>query len=610
MARLRRWVSTPTAEAMVEEHRQTVLFRSKVSAWIAAVVIPFTIFVYVLAFQPQSLGTAIAITAAAELGVILVLVGLQTELFRRHFHLPFFLLVGIVCEFTESAILQLTGGGAQSNFLFPYFLVLFGVAALFPSRSRWAVAAVVMAPVTYVVGELFVQGSIESGPPIAKLILLADYAFIAAIANRVTTRIFFSEVENRLALEVANKQLRELDKAKSDFFANLSHDLRSPLTVILGPLSAIVNDPRGLDGQQRAYLDHALRGATRLDAMINDLLELARIDAGVGKLELSRIDLAELAEGLVQASRPYAASRGVVIELDAPPYPVMSDVDADKMERVLMNLLSNACKFSSAGTVTVRVREEAGVVVSVSDFGRGIALDDVPRLFNRFSRGKDESTRRTSGAGLGLAVVKEFVELHGGTVSVESELGKGSTFTVRLPPNVASAEPHTEGPTVIRSRPPPQLLLPPVPGPLPEPTPSGVKRPRLLLIEDSEELRSFLSSELASTYEVEAAEQGEAGLVAAHRQRPDLVVADVMLPGIDGIEVCRRLRDDPSTATLPILVFSARGDIQTRLDAFGAGADDFVHKPLEPRELKARLDSLLRRSRSDERLAERAFIAS
>lgn len=397
---VRRWTELPSDRALLEEHRQTVLFRTRVAAWIAAVVIPFTILTYVGTLLPDSLPVAAVVTAGAEVGVLLVLVSLRTTVFRRHYHVPFFALAGIVCHGTEIAVLELTGGGARSHFLFPYFLVMFGVATLFPARFAWTLATVVTAPLSYLAGELAAHGSLEPGASRANLILLVDYAFIAAIASRVTTRLFFSEAENRRALEVANHQLRELDKAKSDFFANVSHDLRSPLTVILGPLNSILGQEASLSPRNRQYLQLALSGAARLDSMVNDLLDLARIDAGLGSIAPQRVDATGLLGDLVEAVRPWAAQNGIAVVFDGPGRPVYARIDADKIERVAMNLLSNAFKYSAAGTqVAVRLRSgEDGLWIEVADQGAGIAPEDLERIFVRFTRGRGQEAGRTRGA--------------------------------------------------------------------------------------------------------------------------------------------------------------------------------------------------------------------
>ncbi len=408
--------------------------------------------------------------------------------------------------------------------------------------------------------------------------------------------------ERTRELKVAGEKLEEalrrqvaLDQAKTHFFTNINHDLRSPLTVVMGGISSILSDPSIAQGtRHRHFLELALRSAARLEAMINDMLELSRIDAGMGRLESSRVDLRELCRGLVQVTEPYARGLKLELRLDAGEHPLFVDGDADKLERVVMNLLFNACKFSRPGTaVTVGVREDGeAALISVTDEGTGIPPEDCERIFDRFYRAPSGESRRVKGTGLGLAVVKEFVELHRGRVWVKSEVGKGSTFFVQLPRTLPAElltdqrqrplrQPSSNSPLLVSTTPPPSLLAPPG-GPI-------------LLVEDDEEVRRYLTSELSRTHALMEASAGEEALELIAARAPQLVLTDVMLPGMDGLEVCRRLREDPRTRELPIVLFSSRGDLQTRLSAFEAGADDFVHKPFDPRELHARIEALLRR---------------
>jgi signal transduction histidine kinase/CheY-like chemotaxis protein len=593
---LTRYILFPPQEALREEHRRTVLYRSWVSALIALVVMPFTILTFVAREQPRSLEPALLISALSCAGALAVLLLLRRRAFDRTPHLPFVLLVLCVCYPTEAVVLQLTGGGARSDFLFPYFVVLFGMATLYPSRFGWALAVAAGAPLSYVASELLAGRDVGEGRAFSQLILLLDAGLICAFANRVTTRIFFSEAGSRLALQEANARLLEVDRLKSEFFAGLSHDLRSPLTVILAPLWSLKAQGKGLTPSERRCVELALGGAARLDAMINDLLDLARIESGVRELHRSRLDVARMVRELCEASQPYARSLGLELRCEAPAHPVPMAADPDRLDRVVMNLLSNALKFSQAGTSVVLSLEEGPteVRVSVADQGRGIPPEDLPNIFGRFARASNARDGRTPGAGLGLAVVKEFVELHGGSVSVESAPGVGSTFRVRLPRALETLppEPPADAPLVLRSRAPRALLLP-TPA---APGAGAAGRPRLLLVEDTRELRAFLASELSDAFSVEEAEDGEGALARVRQSPPEVVLTDVMLPGLDGLSLCRALREGPATRRLPVVVFSARGNLETRLEAFAAGADDFLPKPFDPQELRARLHSVLRRA--------------
>ncbi len=398
--------------------------------------------------------------------------------------------------------------------------------------------------------------------------------------------------ETTLQLQQALARQKELDELKTRFFTNLNHDLRGPLTVVNGALATL-----GSLGASRALPEHAFsmvklarKGADRLEGMVNDMLDLAKLDAGIRTLDPVRADVAEMIRGNVEGLASYAAGLEVSLHAHLPEGAVPADVDPNKLERVLMNLLTNACKFSRpGGVVMVTLREEAEQLrLTVADRGVGIPAEELPLLFERFSRGSREEHRRVRGTGLGLAVVKEFVALHGGTVAVESQYGEGTTFTVALP--------RWQAEVSKRRRVTGELRLPQGPVALP-PRSSPQGAPTVVVIEDNPDISQLLAAELSEHFDVLQAPRGALGVDAALRARPSLVICDLVLPDMDGLEVCRRLRAQPPTRALPLLVLSAKADAASKLSAFAAGADDFLAKPFDPRELSARVDALLRRSR-------------
>jgi signal transduction histidine kinase/CheY-like chemotaxis protein len=582
--------------------RRTILARTTVGSWIALFAGPFAILTSVAALRPAALGAAGWLSAGFAVAVAFILLGIRLGAFRRHYSLPYFLLTGVVSNAGVAVVLHLTSGHDASPFFFTYFLLLLPAAGAFPASVRWMATTAAMTPLSFTAYCLWHNGTLTDRRAVIELVLLTTFALLCVVSNAVTSFLFFSEIERRLLAERTSRNLQELDRAKSEFFANVSHDLRSPLTAVLGPLTAVVNDQKsGLRAPHRSYLELALRGAVRVESMIDDLLELSRIDAGVGLLRPSRTDLVKLVQEQAQAFEPYASSQGLRIEFSAPAPSLMIDVDAGKIARVTMNLISNACKFSApGGKVEVSVTETAeGARIVVRDRGVGIAPADHQRIFKRFERGTNAREYGIPGSGLGLAVIHEFVTLHGGRVEMDSKPGEGSTFSVILPrgkvpsdrPNGDSAGGEVH---VLQSRPPP-VLLAPTATPAPRRFSSG--KPRIVVADSDAELLRYLQLELGEAYDVVEATDGEQALRVVASQPLDLVIAEAQLPKIDGIGLCRKIRADGTTAQVPFILFTTAAELEVLLEAYAAGADDVVRKPFEMLALWARIEALLRRAR-------------
>ncbi|MDX1531704.1 MAG: response regulator, partial [Rhodothermales bacterium] len=408
----------------------------------------------------------------------------------------------------------------------------------------------------------------------------------------------------RATVEAQAAQLRALDEAKSRLFANLSHEFRTPLTLILGPLEqALAADP------DRPGLRTAHDQAGRLLDLINQLLDLSKLDAGHLRLRRTRTDLGALVERTAGAFRTLAEGRGIGLTVQTPEEPVQAVVDAAHVERVLTNLLANALAHTDAGgKVAVTLgRGDAGgdgtpvAVLAVRDTGAGIPAAALPYLFDRFYQVEREQRAGAVGTGIGLALAKELVELHGGTVAVESEEGFGSTFTVTLPLGEAGFGSAAERDGEAPGR--PHVPAPPASEAMPEQdgpsaaVPDG-PRPTLLLVEDHDALRGFLAHALADGFDVIEAADGEEALRLARERRPDLVVSDVMMPRRDGFALTAALRADEALRETPILLLTARADADGEIAGLAAGADDYLAKPFSVPVLRAHLDALLSRRRA------------
>ena len=379
-------------------------------------------------------------------------------------------------------------------------------------------------------------------------------------------------------LSDALDKLQALDRAKTDFFNNVSHELRSPLTLILAPLEELLAG-RISPGSERNAYQTMHRNGSRLLRLINQLLDLAKIDAGEMKIAPAPTDLASLVRSAVQTFESVAQKKGVQLQLKHPATMNRVIVDPAWIESAITNLLANALRLTNPGG-GVRVDVEdlgAEITVAVSDDGPGIAPADQRRVFERFAQG-DSAKRVVGGTGIGLALVREAARLHGGDVELVSELGHGATFKMRLPRRDILA---TDGEASQISLPPKALLVEEIqdvpqsddrPGPAPN-------APLALVVEDNPELRSFIADVLASRFRVRAAGTGRQGLEMARGLMPEIVVSDVAMPEMDGYDLCRALREDPATTMIPVLLVTARTDVNSILRGFDAGARDYLLKP-------------------------------
>ncbi|TVP42574.1 MAG: response regulator [Gemmatimonadales bacterium] len=422
------------------------------------------------------------------------------------------------------------------------------------------------------------------------------------------------------------RALQELDRAKSRFFANVSHEFRTPLTLTIGPLEDLHASLNGNGGERngtRRHVEMALRNARRLLRLVNQILDVARLEAGQMKLRARHQDLAGFARGVAAAFAPVAERKGIDFEVVDANGPVLVWFDADAMEKVLGNLLSNAFKFTpDGGRITLEVEASAGEArLRVRDSGPGIAPEHVPHVFDRFFQVDETTTRSQPGTGIGLALAKELSELHGGTIAVENGEVAGACFTVTLPlgqghlrRDQLAPGAELEGASVTESDDPAVSgELGPEPAAMgedPEEDPEdaeggdgdaegadaegdGEDVTTLLVVDDSADLRAYVRAHFAARYRVVEAADGAEGIALARTLLPDLVISDVMMPGTDGYELCRTLKGDLETDFIPVVLLTARAATDDRVAGLVDGADDYLVKPFEMRELSARVENLI-----------------
>ena len=413
--------------------------------------------------------------------------------------------------------------------------------------------------------------------------------------------------------------LAEIDRAKTTFFSNVSHEFRTPLTLLLGPVEDMLTDTSRPAGE-RQQIELMHRNGLRLLKLVNTLLDFSRIEAGRVQAVYQPTDLAALTADLASAFRSAIERAGMTLVVDCAPLDEPAYVDRDMWEKIVLNLVSNAFKYTLQGRIEVSLRRVgASIVLSVSDTGVGIPASELPHLFERFHRVESIQGRTHEGSGIGLALVQELVRLHAGSVAVESGPGVGSTFTVTIPAGLAhlppdrvdaagSASATTLGATpfvaeALRWLPSPGGAPAPVIGvidtvaaPGPDAAASG-QRARVILADDNADMRDYVSRLLSARYDVEAVADGVAALAAARRHRPDLILADVMMPSLDGFGLLRELRGDGDLSAVPIVLLSARAGEEARVEGWTAGADDYLVKPFSARELLARVESHLKLAR-------------
>jgi PAS domain S-box-containing protein len=448
-------------------------------------------------------------------------------------------------------------------------------------------------------------------------------ALVAGISPRraydANYQTFFELVAGQIAASVVNARayeaereraeaLAEIDRAKTAFFSNVSHEFRTPLTLMLGPTekALALADP-ALAGGDLAMVH---RNQLRLLKLVNALLDFSRIEAGRARATYRPTELDQVTRELAGAFRSTIEHAGLRFEVacDAMAAPVY--VDRDMWEKVVMNLLSNAFKFTFEGSIRVTLKESDGIAeLAVADTGTGIPEHEVGRVFDRFHRVEGARSRTYEGSGIGLALTAELVRLHGGRIDVSSRVGEGSTFTVRIPTGSAHLPPdrvdaaaatspftlsaafvHEAGRWLDDSGAASAAVTaePAAPGGA---TTVG-RRDRILVADDNADMRDYLR-ELLGDWQVETVSNGAAALERARSAPPDLIVTDVMMPELDGLGLLAALRADPRTAAIPVLMLSARSGEDARVSGLAAGADDYVIKPFSARELTARVRSLL-----------------
>lgn len=428
-------------------------------------------------------------------------------------------------------------------------------------------------------------------------------AFAALRYSNYRTR----QTHMRLQAEQA-AELAKLDQMKTNLLINISHELRTPLTLVLGPLEQIKTKAAELGEEWQHRLSVAWRNGKRLQQLVEQVLDLARLDSQEMTLKPKLIKLSSLLKRTLEAFDSMAERQGVTLRSVLPGYEVHLQADPDKFEKIIMNLISNAIKFTpEGGKITLElIDSDNSIQIKTTDTGRGIEADQLTRIFDRFTSSSERISGGGYGLGVGLSITKEFVELHGGSISVESTPGSGSTFTVQLPKKdygLASTEAETEvGNLPLPAATEPLATLPPH-------HKDAKFQETILIVEDNDEMRDYISSLVTGDGLVaQTATDGEAGKKKLTFINPDLIITDIMMPNMDGFEFVKYVRSVPEYRLTPIIMLSARAEVEDRIHGYEIGISDYLVKPFNEQELRARINNLLMLKNERENLLQQADI--
>jgi signal transduction histidine kinase/DNA-binding response OmpR family regulator/ligand-binding sensor domain-containing protein len=413
-----------------------------------------------------------------------------------------------------------------------------------------------------------------------------------------------------------SEKLHEVDEMKSRFFANISHEFRTPLTLILGPAKDVLEKTKESETKQNVGLIR--RNAVRLLGLVNQLLDLSKLEAGRMKLETREENIIPLLKGLVLSFTSLAERKKITLKLNSSEEIINVYLDRDKIEKIINNLLSNAFKFTpDGGTIQVTVEKLTNeVTIKISDSGMGIPKENLDKIFDRFYQVNGSQTREQEGTGIGLALTKELVELHKGKIEVESEEGKGTTFIVRIP----LGKDHLKPEEIVEEKTAPLFQTPKED--LERVTEAtnrkdrtdfdvliDTKKPLLLIVEDNIDVRKYIISHLEKNYRIQEAVDGEDGIEQAFEHIPDLIISDVMMPKMDGFKLCEKLKTDERTSHIPIIMLTAKATSQDKISGYETGADDYIMKPFDAAELKVRIKNLIEiRRKLQEKFTKADFV--
>lgn len=417
-----------------------------------------------------------------------------------------------------------------------------------------------------------------------------------------------TKLRNELKMrEFEAQKMKEIENVKSRFFANLSHEFRTPLMLIKGPIEQLKNGK--VNGSTSDYYDLIYRNTEKLHHLIDQLLELTQLEAEAIPVKARKENIVTILKGLFYSFKSLADQKNISLDFFCYDTNINAWVDRDKLEKIINNLLSNAIKFTPDGglislnILNRKIDEIDFAEVKLSDTGIGIAPEKLNKIFDRFYQTDDSAGKNYGGSGIGLSLVKELVELHRWNISVESEKGKGTTFTLKIPlsdnyllPNqmMQNDKNGMEVNDKIISE---NIIADKVNEPILLNSESNKSIPSILIVEDSSDVREYINSLLQNDYNIIQADNAESGITKARDLMPDLIISDIMMPGADGLEFCKQIKSNLQTSHIPVILLTAKVTKQNKIEGLETGADDYVTKPFDFAELSARIKNLIEQRR-------------
>jgi signal transduction histidine kinase len=600
-------------QAFEADEHELRLRQSKVACILGIVLIPAGVSLDYISYPGQLVSLA---------GIRFVAAGLIAIIYALHFwdktavHVRYLTMGGLLIAVTSIASMIAMTDGAMSTYYIGFFLILFAVGVLAPMQPFEATLLCISTLVIYIVGCSLVANADSARTALLNnLYFLVLTCIISITAVHFNYRRRFNEFRLKFKLAAQHQELSALDRLKSQFFANVSHELRTPLTLILAPVEKLKADVATLGPHTNELLDVIENNALRLLRLVNDILSLIRLEEGRASLAKKSTDMAQFLSHTTASMKHLAAMKEISLNLEEPRGDLHINADPDALEKIVGNVIANAIKFTPPkGRIDVSAAQEDDMVtVRISDTGIGIPAEQLPHIFDRFYQVDGSATRRHQGLGLGLALVRELINRHGGDVTASSGSGNGTTFVLRFPHAGCPGQQDTEDtePTPDRLANDPlrtfdrkasiRAITEPALAPLRAlPETVGTRNdenaslPLLLVVDDESDMRRYLVTMLKESYRVIEADNGIAALEKAKSAVPDLILLDIMLPGVSGLEVCRTLKERTDTRATKIIVLTARADEEAKIVALKNGADDFLTKPFSGLEVRSRIANLIR----------------